>query len=99
MPREPEQRYGETYFTYEEAAEHLNCGLYLIQEKVQAGEIPVVLLGHKTRRIRRRDLDRWADSLVQPASARREEAPRTSAQGEEVPPRATRRTTRTRARP
>jgi excisionase family DNA binding protein len=66
MVREPETYYGQQYFTFHEAAEYLRCGLRFIQEKVQAQEIPVVLMGHKTKRIRRRDLDRWAEEHLSP---------------------------------
>jgi excisionase family DNA binding protein len=56
----------EEYLKYEEAADYYHTGADYILEQVKTGKLPVVVLGHKTRRIRRSDLDRFAEERLQP---------------------------------
>jgi len=59
-----EQYSGQTFFTYDEAANYLRVTVRFLKEKVYAGAIPAVRLGHATIRFRQRDLDRWAEQQL-----------------------------------
>ena len=73
----PDEYFGEQFFTYDEAAAYLRVSVRFLKEHVYAGDIDAVRLGHQTIRLRRRDLDRWAERQlatgpgVQAGSAKR----------------------------
>jgi hypothetical protein len=56
-----EEHYGEKYFTPEEAAEYLRVTPRWLRER---SDVPAVVMGHKTVRYRKCDLDRWAAEHV-----------------------------------
>lgn len=47
--------------TIQETAEHLRLTRRSVERLIQAGQLPVVILGHKTRRIRRDDVIAFVD--------------------------------------
>jgi excisionase family DNA binding protein len=59
----------EEYFTTKEAAAHVRMGHRALLEHVRAGQLPVVLFGERTRRIRKSDLDKWAARHLQKAKS------------------------------
>lgn len=51
-------------YTYNTAAEILDCSAWKVKKMVLAGEIPYLKVGNETR-IREEDLKEWIDSRVQ----------------------------------
>jgi excisionase family DNA binding protein len=55
-----EEHYSLEFLTLEEAAAYLRVSRPTLRQLVNDRAVPVVLLGARTRRFRKRDLDAWA---------------------------------------